>query len=57
MWYIHVMVYYSAIKSNGIQKYEGKWMELEKNQPECSNPEPERQAWDTYTYKWTLAVR
>ena len=30
MWYIYTMEYYSAVKNNGIRKFEGKGMELEK---------------------------
>jgi hypothetical protein len=29
MWYIYTMVYYSAIKNNGIMKFLDKWMYLE----------------------------
>jgi hypothetical protein len=28
MWYIYIMEYYSAIKSNEFMKFLGKWMEL-----------------------------
>jgi hypothetical protein len=30
MWYIYPMEYYSSVKNNGIMKFAGKWMELEK---------------------------
>ena len=30
MWYIYTIEYYSAVKNNGIMKFAGKWMELEK---------------------------
>jgi hypothetical protein len=30
MWYIYTMGYYSAVKSNDIMKFVGKWVELEK---------------------------
>ncbi|KAL6080966.1 hypothetical protein STEG23_016231 [Scotinomys teguina] len=29
MWYIYIMVYYSAEKNNNIMKFAGKWKELE----------------------------
>jgi hypothetical protein len=28
-WYIYILVYYSAIKNNGVIKFLGKWMYLE----------------------------
>ena len=30
MWYIDTMKYYSVVKNNGVLKFAGKWMELEK---------------------------
>jgi hypothetical protein len=30
MWYNYTVKYYSAIKNNGIMKFAGKWMQLEK---------------------------
>ena len=30
-WYIHTIEYNSAVKKNDIMKFEGKWIELEKN--------------------------
>ena len=29
MWYIYIMVYYSAIKKNEFMKFLGKWIDLE----------------------------
>ena len=29
IWYIYTMKNYSSVKSNGILKFAGKWMELE----------------------------
>jgi hypothetical protein len=34
MWYIYIMVYYSAIKNNDLLKFLGKWMKLKKYHPE-----------------------
>ena len=33
------MEYYSTVKNKDTRKFEGKWMKLEKNYPECGNPE------------------
>ena len=30
-WYIYTTEYYSTVKNNDIMKFEGKWIELEKN--------------------------
>jgi hypothetical protein len=49
------MEYYSAIKSNDIMKFAGKWMKLEKNHPERGIPDLETQTWLLFTYKWILA--
>ena len=38
MWYTYTMKDYSAVK-NGMIKYAGKGMELEKNHPEQGNPD------------------
>ena len=39
----YMVEYYSAVKNNGIIKFAGKWIELEKNHPKCTNPDLERQ--------------
>lgn len=38
-------------------KFVGKWMELEKNNPKCGNPDLERKLWYVFTYMYTLAVK
>ena len=38
-------------------KFSGKWMDLEKNQFNCGNPDTEKQIWYASTYMWILAVR
>ena len=30
MWHIHAIEYFSAVKSNDMREFKGKWMELEK---------------------------
>lgn len=57
MWYIYTVEYYPAVKNNDIMKFEGKWMELEKNHPKWGNPDPEKQTWNVLTCKWILAVQ
>ena len=42
MWYIDTIKYYSVVKSNGVLKFAGKWMKLEKNHTEWGNPDTER---------------
>ena len=32
--YIYTMEYYLTVKNNDIRKFEGKWMELQKKNPE-----------------------
>jgi hypothetical protein len=34
MWFIYTMGYYTAIKNEDILTFAGKWMELEKYNPE-----------------------
>ena len=57
MWYVYTMVYYSVLKNNNIVKFAGKWMELEKNNPEWGNRDPERQTQYVLTHKWKLDVK
>jgi hypothetical protein len=38
-------------------KFAGNWMEVEKNDPEWYNPDPERQIWYVFTYKWLLVIK
>lgn len=33
------MEYYLAVKNKDMRKFEGRWMELEKNHPEWDNPD------------------
>jgi hypothetical protein len=40
--YIYTMKYYSAVKKWNCE-ITGKWIELENNYPEWSNPDPKRQ--------------
>jgi hypothetical protein len=38
-------------------KFVSKGMELEKNHSEWGNPDPERQIWYEFTYKYILAIK
>ena len=57
MWHIHAIEYFSAVKSNDMREFKGKWMELEKNHSERGNPNPERQTRYVLTHKWILAAK
>ena len=49
------MEYYLAVKQSH-DKFVSKWVELEKNHPDCGNLDPERQTWCILTYKKILDV-
>jgi hypothetical protein len=38
-------------------KFEGKWIELEKNDPKWGNTDIEKQIWDVFTNTWILAIK
>ena len=50
------MEYYSSVKNNGIMKFAGKWMELEKIIL-CEVTRPLKQTWYVLTYKWIFAIK
>ena len=51
MWHIYTMEYYSAIKTNEIELFVGRWMDLESViQSEVSQKEKNKYCMLTYIY-------
>ena len=43
MWHIYTLDYYPAVKNDDFRKFEGKWMEIEKQHPVWGDPDSVRQ--------------